>query len=51
MIRREFVGAIAGYAEATRASLRGQPPQPIPPGGWRDAFPALAQRINGHPLT
>ena len=51
MIRREFVGAVAGYAGAATASLRGHATRPISPPAWRDAFPALSQRVNGYPLA
>ena len=51
MIRREFVGAVAGYAGAAKASFHGHAARPISPATWRDAFPALSQRVNGYPLA
>ncbi len=51
MMRREFVRAVAGSATVTRVSLRdGLAVAPTSRATWRDRFPALSQRINGHPL-
>ncbi len=48
--RREFLETIGGAVlmSYSGASVRGSVPAPWP---WRDRFPALDQRINGHPLV
>lgn len=50
MMRREFLGQVALAAVASNV----RPPE-LPPSAasesWRDAFPALAQEINGRPLA
>ena len=54
MIRREFVGTIAGSLGASvLAGETAAPAGTAAPIGteWRDAFPALSQQVNGHPLT
>ena len=54
MIRREFVGTIAGSLGASVLAGKASEPAAAPasvPASWRDAFPALAQEVNGHPLT
>lgn len=48
MTRREFVGTV-GVAGA--AAGFGPPSHRSDPGSWRRHFPALRQRINGHPLV
>ncbi len=52
MFRREFIGQVAGAVAASQLATRvGNEAVHQAGSDWRSQFPALRQRVNGHPLT
>lgn len=53
MIRRQFIGRVAQAVAATQLRVGDAAPAASPSveDSWRAEFPALRQRVNGHPLT
>jgi cysteine desulfurase/selenocysteine lyase len=51
MMRRDFLGHLALAALAPDGRARARSANQGSPESWRDAFPALAQAVNGRPLA
>jgi len=49
--RREFLSACAAAGVVAHATVAGEEAQSVGPPTWPSSFPALKQRVNGHPLT
>src|SRR5687768_1683461 len=49
--RREFLSACAAAGVVAQATVAGEEAQSVGPTTWPSTFPALHQRVNGHPLT
>lgn len=49
--RREFLSTCAAAGLVARAAIAGEGAQSVTLQAWPSTFPALSQRVNGHPLT
>src|SRR5687768_1895015 len=49
--RREFLSACAAAGVVAQATVAGEEAQSVGPPTWPSSFPALRQRVNGHPLS